>query len=154
MSLANNKGKNNAGLRIFCERALKSEHCKLKSLDLQYCSYLTVDCLPVLCNTLQDKHCKLISLSLSANNITDEGGQMLCELALAKENYQLLELYLRHCLLTDKCIPDLCKTLQDEYCRLNKLDLHGNEFTEEGEKHILETETHEHCKARGLEIYT
>ena len=154
LSLANNKDINNAGLRIFCERALKSEHCKLKSLDLQYCSYLTVDCLPVLCNTLQDKHCKLISLSLSANNITDEGFQMLCELALAKENCKLLDLYLRNCLLTDKCIPDLCKTLQDEYCRLNKLDLRGNEFTEEGEKHILETETHEHCKARGLEIYT
>ena len=66
------------GLHMLCELALTKEHCKLERLDLSD-GLLTDDCLPELCNALQDKHCKLISLKLSRNKITDKGLRMLCE---------------------------------------------------------------------------
>ena len=56
------------------------------------------------------------------------------------------------CSLTDECIPDLSKTLQDKHCRLWILSLRENEFTEEGRKSIREIAAHEHCKTRGLMI--
>ena len=93
-------------------------------------------------------------LNLSTNKITDKGLHMLCELALTKERCKLVELDLLGCSLTDDCIPDLGKTLQDEHCKLKNLDLNGNKFPEKGRKSIREIEAYEHCKSRGLEIYT
>ena len=77
---------------------------------------------------------------------------MLCELALGKENCKLVELNLEDCPLTDECIPDLRKTLQDVHCRLNKLTLPRNKFTEEGKNFIREIATHEQCKHAGTLI--
>ena len=74
-------------------------------------------------------------------------------IAFGKEHCKLVELNLEDCPLTDECIPDVRKTLQDVHCKLNKLNLPRNKFTEEGKKSIRETATHEHCKARGLEIH-
>ena len=151
LKLSNNKGINDEGIRILCERALTKDKCRLERLDLKE-SYLTVNCLPILCKTLQNEHCKLSYLSLCGNNITDEGVHILCELALLKEQCKLVELNLTNCLLTDECVPDLCKTLRDEHCRISELYLYHNTFTEKGEKSISEIETQEHCKARGLKI--
>ena len=152
LSLGRNPGIKDEGLHILCKDALTKEHCKLERLDLSHCS-LTVDCLPELCNALQDEHCKLTCLKLSDNKITDKGLHMLCELALTKEHCKLVELELRNCSLTDECIPDLSKTLRNEDCRLNKLCLAQEEFNKEEKKSIRKIAKHEHCKARGLEIY-
>ena len=152
LSLEGNPGIKDEGLHILCKDALTKEHCKLERLDLMHCS-LTDDYLPELCNALQDELCKLTCLTLSGNEITDKGLCMLCELALTKEHCKLVKLHLMYCLLTDKCIPDLGKTLQDEHCRLKELYLYGNNFTEKGKKSIHEIAAHEHCKTRGLEFY-
>ena len=141
------------GLHMLCELALTKVHCNLVELHLTHCS-LTDDCLPELCNALQDKHCKLTSLKLSRNKITDKGLDMLCELALTKEHCKLVELDLGYCSLTDECIPDLRKTLQDEHCRLKKLTLFEIKFTEKGIKSIDKIAAHGHCKTRGLMIHT
>ena len=151
VSFKDNPGVKDEGLRILCENALKNEHCKLERLDLRDCS-LTDDCLPELCNTLQNERCKLKYLSLQHNKITDEGLHMLCELALTKENCNLVELNLEDCSLTDECIPDLQRTLHDEHCRLDKLNLRKNKFTEEGIKSICKIATDEYCKAKGRNI--
>ena len=151
VSFKDNPGVKDEGLRILCEIALKNEHCKLERLDLRDCS-LTDDCLPELCNTLQDERCKLKYLSLPHNKITDEGLHMLCELALTKENCNLVELNLEDCSLTDECIPDLQRALHDEHCRLDKLNLRKNKFTEDGIKSICEIATDEYCKGKGLNI--
>ena len=45
--------------------------------------------------------------------------------------------------LTDEYIPDQGKTLQDEHCRLKKLSLNGNMFTEKGRKSIDEIAAHD-----------
>ena len=151
LTLADNPGINNEGLRVLCQHAITNEHCKLERLNLNMCS-LTDDCLPELCNVLQKGHFKLACFSLSSNKITDEGLHMLCELALAKEHCKLTELHLGYCSLTNECIPDLRKTLQDEHCSLNKLYLAGNKFTDQGKESICEIDTHENCKARDLKI--
>ena len=153
LSLKGNPGVKDEVLHILCKDASTKEHCKLERLDLRNCS-LTDDCLPELCNALQDEHCKLTCLTLSENEITDKGLHMLCELALTKEHCKLVELDLGYCSLTDDCIPDLGKTLQDELCRLRKLSVHENKFTEKGRKSIHEIAAHEYCKTRGLKIRT
>ena len=66
LTLQGNPGINHEILRILCEQALTNEHCKLKTLDLRYCS-LTDDCLPEPCNALQHEHCKL---NLDGNKFT------------------------------------------------------------------------------------
>ena len=120
--------------------------------NLKHCMQ-THECVPALCGLLTNECCNLIDLSLHGNpGIKDEGLHILCKDALTKEHCKLVELNLMYCSLTDECIPDLGKTLQDEHCSLRKLNLYGNNFTEKGEESIHEIAAHEHCKTRGLEI--
>ena len=79
LTLGNNPGINDEGLRIFCEHALTNEHCKLERLDLSYCS-LTDDCLPELCNALQHQHCRLNKLNLVGNKFTEKGKKSIREI--------------------------------------------------------------------------
>ena len=83
LTLGDNRGINDDGLRILGEHALTKEHCKLVKLNLSFCS-LTDDCL------LEKKNCKLISLLLGNNRITDEGLHVLCDRALTKEHFVTL----------------------------------------------------------------
>ncbi len=115
----------NEGVRLLVDNVLTKEHCKLTDLDLAYCS-LTRQCISTLCKALQDKRCELNVLSLGDNDIGDKGACVLFKDALTKKNCKLTELRLDRCGLTDKCIPTLCKTLQDERCRLKTLRLYGN----------------------------
>ena len=64
------------GVCMMCTDALRREQCKLTELGLENCS-LTDECLPLLCETLQDGHCKLINLYLSNNNFTEDGKSLL-----------------------------------------------------------------------------
>ena len=79
LTLHENSGINDEGLRIFCEHALTNEHCKLERLDLSYCS-LTDDCLPELCNALQHEHCRLNKLYLDGNKFTKKGKKSIREI--------------------------------------------------------------------------
>ena len=140
------------GVRLLLDEALAKEHCKLTVLNLDNCS-LTIQCISRLYQALQDERCKLNVLSLDNSDIGDEGACVLFEDALTNENCKLTELYLFGCSLTDKCIPTLCKTLQDVRCRLKTLRLVANEFTDEGKKMLRDLEKSNVCKARGLRIY-
>jgi hypothetical protein len=64
------------GVRMLCTDALRREQCTLTELDLAHCS-LTDECLPLLCETLQDGNCKLIYLRVRENNFTEEGKSLL-----------------------------------------------------------------------------
>ncbi len=134
LSLGNNNI-GDEGVRLLCDNALAKEHCKLTYLDLGKCS-LTHQCISRLYKALQDEHCKLNVLCLGSNDIGDEGACVLFENALTNENCKLTVLDLGNCGLTDKCIPTLCKTLQDERCELKTLRLVGNGFTDNGEKNV------------------
>jgi GTPase SAR1 family protein len=121
------------GVGMLFGDALTTEYCKLTELNLDRCS-LTDQCIPKLCEALQDKHCKLTDLSLWKNSISDAGVGKLFEDAVTKEQCKLTKLNIDGCSLTDQCIPELCKALQDEHCSLTKLSLRYNDFTEYGKR--------------------
>ncbi|CAB3978598.1 NACHT, LRR and PYD domains-containing 14-like [Paramuricea clavata] len=151
LSLGGN-GIGDDGVRSLCENALNKEHCKLTELHLGSCS-LTDRCISNLCQALQDERCKLNVLSLSHNNIGNEGVCVLFEDALMKEHCKLTKLYLDKCLLTDQCIPTLCKALQDERCKLTNWIVENNNIGDEGVCALFEDVlTNEHCKLTELNL--
>jgi hypothetical protein len=74
--LLDNNDIGDEGVRMMCTDALRRKQSKLTRLQLQKCS-LTDECLPLLCETLQDGHCKLINLYLRKNNFTEDGKSLL-----------------------------------------------------------------------------
>ncbi len=151
LSLGGNKI-GDEGVRLLCDNALAKEHCKLTVLRLKRCS-LTRQCISRLSKACQDERCKLNVLSLENNDIGDKGACVLFEGALTNENCKLTELDLVHCGLTDKCIPILCETLQDERCGLKIVRLFSTGFTDNGKEMLRDVEKSNVCKARGLIIY-
>jgi hypothetical protein len=125
---------------------------KLTKLNVTACS-LTDRCIPMLVEALQDERCQLTVLLLGENDIGDEGAGMLFEDALTKEHCKLTELDLSECSLTDRCIPSLCKALQDERCKLTKLWLYINQFTGKGKTLLDDVQEYPSCKSRGLKLF-
>jgi Leucine-rich repeat (LRR) protein len=139
------------GACMLFEDALTKEHCKLTELNLSRC-LLTDRCIPSLCKALQDERCQLTFLSLGNNAIGDKGVSMLVEDGLTKEHCKITQLDLLECLLTDQCIPSLCKALRDDQCVLTKLSLSFNNFTENGEKLLHDIMNDKTCKVKGLQV--
>ena len=77
---------------------------------------------------------------------------MLFTDAITKEHCKLTHLVLDDCEMTDKCIPILRTALQDQRCRLTRLEMRGDEFSERGRRAVLDVMNHESCNARGLQI--
>ena len=145
LSLEGNKGIGDEGLQILCEGALTREQCKLAELYLAACS-LTDKSIPVLCKALQNRSGNLSILSMKWNkDISDEGLRVICERALTKEHCKLTKLLLQWCSLTDECIPELSKALQDKLCVLNELWLGGNKITKDGKKSLRQIQENKHC---------
>ncbi|XP_028398639.1 NACHT, LRR and PYD domains-containing protein 12-like [Dendronephthya gigantea] len=154
LSLAHNKGVGREGLRLLCEYALTRDHCKLVKLNLARCS-IADQCIPELCQALQDEQCKLTDLSLGYNiGLSDEGLRTLCGQALTKENCKVTKLNLSWCSLTDQCIPILCTTLQHERCKLTDLSIGSDKgISDEGLRVLCERAlTNERCKLAKLDM--
>ena len=85
-----------------------------------------------LCNVLNDGHCReLTDLVLDCNPVGDDGVRTLCSALMNGHLKKLNMLSLEYCSLTDGCVECLCKTVLDGNCKLTKLWLRGNMFTEE-----------------------
>ena len=134
----------------FFEDVLISDHCKLAALGLIIIPF-TTQCMSSLCKALQDERCQLTDLSLGHDTITEEVACMLFTDAITKEHCKLTQLNLCYW-MTDKCIPILRTALQDERCRLTRLEMGGDKFSEQGRRAVLDVMNHECCKARGLQI--
>ena len=127
--------------------------CHLTILEVSKCS-LTHECISSLCKALQDERCQLTDISLTVNEIRDEGACMLFENALRKVHCKLTKLDLRWCSLTHRCIPELIKTLQDERCQLTVLSLQGNKIRDEGACMLFENALRNvHCKLTKFDLY-
>ena len=137
LSLAGNDLRD-VGVRLLCDNFLSNEHCKLTHLILYMCS-ITHRSISKLCETLCGEHSELWTLDLSDNPITDEGACMLFEDALTKEHCKLNELDITRCSLTHRCIPTLCRTLQNEHCKLTNLRLDHNAIRDEGVCELFES---------------
>ena len=145
------------------EDVLITDYCKLAVLGLIDIPF-TPQCMSSLCKALQDERSQLTELSLGHNTITEEVACMLFTAAIKKEHCKLTHLVLCQCEMTDKCIPILRTSLQDERCRLTRLRmlrilgaaptlwLRGDGFSERGRRALLDVVNHESCKARGLQI--
>ena len=125
-------------------------NCKLTQLNFQNCC-LTNQCIPSLCNALQDERCQLTDVDLGVNEIGDEGARELFENGLKNEHCKLKTLRLDDCWFTDQCIPSLCEALKDERCALTKLLLCSDDFTDNGKKWLRDIQNS--CKFRGLELH-
>ena len=93
---------------------------------------------------------KLTKLRLCAVEIRDESPlwDTLCE-GLC----DLTELKIEKCSLTHRCIPNLCKALQDERCQLTILSLRDNNIGDEGLSTLCEEAlTKKHCKLTSLDL--
>ncbi len=137
---------------VLCNALIKQKLFKLTKLFLHCCS-LTAKCIPSLCKLLEDERSNLTVLSLEGNKgISDEGLHILCEHSLTREHCKVTELYLPACSLTDKCIPELCKALQDKSCNLAILSMKWNKgISDEGLRMLCESAlTKEHCKLTKL----
>ena len=136
------------------EDVLITDHCKLAVLGLINIPF-TTQCMSSLCKALQDERCQLTELSLGHYTMDEEVACMLFTDAITKEHCKLTQLILYECKMTDKCIPILRTALQDERCRLTRLEIYGerrDKFSEQGRRAVLDVVNHESCKARGLQI--
>ena len=85
--------------------------------------------------SVSDSNCKLSSLNLNHNLVTDEGVKCLAE---ALKDCKLNSLILWQNNVTDEGVKYLAEALKDSDCKLNSLNLAGNEFTDEGVKYLAE----------------
>ena len=138
------------GVRLLCDNFLGKEHCKLTHLMLEKC-FVTHRSISNLCEALREEHSELRTLDLSGNPITDKGACKLFEDALTKEHCKLNELNIATCSLTHLCISTICRTLQNEHCKLTNLILDHNAIRDEGVCELFESAlTNEHCKLTEL----
>ena len=107
-----------------------------------------------LCEVRDSEHfVELTSLDLSENVICDQGAIVLFN-TLIKGPRKLTALSLSRCSLTGRCVPALVKTLQDEHCKLNVLDLGNNVIGDEGACVLFEDALiNENCKLTRLYLF-
>ena len=130
--------------------ALTNNNCKLNSLNLSG-NNITNEGVKHLAEALTNNNCKLNSLDLSGNNITDEGVKHLAE-ALTNNNCKLNSLDLSSNNITDEGVKHLAEALTHNNCKLNSLDLARNNITAEGVKHLAEALTNNNCKLNSLDL--
>ena len=139
-------------VRTLCADALRKQQCELTILNLDGCS-LTANCMHALYEVLQDEHCILTDLSLSANHIGDEGVRILCAGSLRGEQCKLTRLNLTICSLTANCILEVCKVLVDEHCKLSELILSANVIGDDGVRMLCTNALkEEECKLTALSL--
>ena len=130
---------------------------QLKSLRLREC-WTSSHQIKILCDIFNNGHCtelRELALSICPDKgiyIADEGASVLFE-TLIDGLRGLTSMLMPICYFTDKCIPSLCKALQDERCQLTDLDLGSNAIGNEGARELFENGlTNKHCNLTKLSL--
>ena len=126
-------------------------NCKLSSLYLVD-NNVTDEGVTYLVEALKHSNCKLNTLNLSFNNVTDKGAECLAE-ALKHSNCKLNRLHLFKNNVTDKGVECLAEALKHSNCKLNTLDLSENNVTEKGAECLAEALKHSNCKLNSLDLW-
>ena len=125
--------------------------CKVNTLNLSR-NKITDKGVQHLSTALTQTNCKLNSLHLEFNNITDKGVEHLST-ALTHTNCKLNSLDLGANNITDKGVEHLSKALTHTNCtELNSLNLRLNNITDEGVEHLCTALTHTYCKLNSLNL--
>ena len=125
--------------------------CKLNTLNLSR-NKITDKGVQHLATALTQTNCELNSLHLEVNNITDEGVEHLST-ALTHTNCKLNSLHLGANNITDKGVEHLSRALTHTNCtELNSLNLRLNNITDEGVEHLCTALTHTYCKLNSLNL--
>ena len=125
--------------------------CKLNTLNLSR-NKITDKGVEHLSTALTQTNCKLNSLHLEVNNITDEGVEHLSTV-LTHINCKLNSLHLGANNITDKGVEHLSRALTHTNCtELNSLNLRLNNITDEGVEHLCTALTHTYCKLNSLNL--
>ena len=127
-------------------------NCKLSSLNLNH-NLVTDEGVKYLAKALKHNNCKLNSLNLADNELTNEGVKCLAEV-LKDSNCTLSSLNLNHNLVTDEGVESLAEALKHSNCKLKSLNLAGNEsVTNEGVKCLAEALKDSNCKLNSLILW-
>ena len=117
--------------------SVSDSNCKLSSLNLNH-NLVTDEGVKYLAEALKNSNCQLNIIDLWQNNVTDEGVKYLAE-ALKHNNCNLKSLNLTNNKLTDEGGKYLAEALKDGDCKLNSLDLACNELSDEVVKYLADT---------------
>jgi len=126
-------------------------NCKLRSLNLRG-NNLTDEGVEQLSNALVNGNCKLNSLNLMSNNLTDEGVKQLSNALVNSNCTELSSLNLKRNNLTDECVKQLSNALVNSNCKLRSLNLTGNKLTDEGAKQLSNALVNSNCKLNSLNL--
>ena len=150
------------GLRQIC-KLLKNELCTVTSLDFYSCS-MGDECvatiaksLPLtngvasLCQALQAPECRVTTLSLSNNQISDAGVITLCQ-ALQTPSCQVTKLDLSRNQITDAGVANLFQALQTAACKVTSLYLSYNQITDAGVTTLCRTLKGAQCPVQVLNL--
>ncbi|XP_058855299.1 NACHT, LRR and PYD domains-containing protein 3-like isoform X1 [Acipenser ruthenus] len=126
--------------------ALKHPNCKLEKLGLGRCD-LTGDCCEDLASALCTNQSTLKELELRWNKLGELGMKLTA--ALKHPNCKLEKLGLEQCGLTGDCCEDLASALCTNQSTLRELELKGNNLGESGMK-LTAALKHPNCKLHKL----
>ena len=124
--------------------------CKLESLYLTG-NNLTDNAAKDFAAALEHSNCKLESLELSCNKFTDNAAKDFAA-ALEHSNCKLESLYLSNNKFTDNAAKDFAAALKHSNCKLESLYLSNNKFTDNAAKDFAAALQHSNCKLKSLDL--
>ncbi|XP_016414800.1 protein NLRC5-like [Sinocyclocheilus rhinocerous] len=113
---------------------LQDKHCKLNTLTLWDCSITEKQCL-ILTSALKSNPSHLRELDLSGNKIENTGVNHLCDV-LKDSHCKLEQLRLSCCYMTDEGYSALTSALKSNPSHLRELNLSGNKLGDSGVKNL------------------
>ncbi|XP_073793406.1 NACHT, LRR and PYD domains-containing protein 12-like [Danio rerio] len=129
---------------------LINPRCKLEKIDLCGCS-ITEDQCVILTLALKSNPSHLRELDLSENQIRNTGVNILCDI-LNDSHCKLEALRLRYCNMTDEDCFELTSALTSNPSHLRELDLSMNELGDSGFENINYLLMNPHCKLEKIHL--
>ena len=131
-------------------QTLQTATCKVTTLDLRE-NVITDAGVLSLCQALQAPTCKVTTLDLSHNQITSAGVVSLCQ-ALQTPTSKVTTLDLSWNWITDAGVVSLCQALQTPTCKVITLTLSDNQITDAGVASVCQALQTPTCKVTTLDL--